>query len=72
MRLRQVGDVDIVAYRRAVRGRVVGTQDLQRRAAAENRIEHQRHEMGLDGAALADLALGIRTGGVEVAQGGVA
>ena len=68
MRIGKVGDMDVVAHGRAVRRRIVGAEDFQRRRDAERRLDRQRNEMGFRIVVLADLAIGIGARGVEVPQ----
>ena len=72
MRLGQIGDVDVVAHRGAVGRRVVGAEDRERSPAAVRRLDRQRDEVRLRGVVLADFAVGIGAGGVEVAKRRVA
>ena len=67
MRPREVGDVDIVADRRAVEGRIVGPEDADGRVPL-SRAQHQRDEMGLGVVRLAVAFSRARR--VEVAQRG--
>ena len=58
--------MDVIAYRRAVRGRIVGTEDLQHPIGLGERAQRQRDQVRLGGVALAVDA--VCTGSVEVAQ----
>ncbi len=68
---RQIGDVDVVADRGAVGGGIVGAVDLDRVARSERGAQDARDQVGFRLVVLADLAIGIGPGGVEVAQRGV-
>ena len=68
MSLSQVLNVNIVAYRRSVRCWVVGPIDVDVRPLLEGRLQHQRNEVGFGLVKLADLALQIGSGCVEIAQ----
>ena len=70
--LSQVEDVNVVSHRGAVRRGVVGPEDRQRIAATVRRLDRQRDEVRLRRMILADVAVGIGAGGVEVAQRRVA
>ena len=68
----QVVDVDVIADAGAVGRGVVGAEDVDRLALAESDLQDQRDEMRFGVVVLADRAVGRGTGGVEVAQRGVA
>ena len=63
----QVGDMDIVADRRAVGRVIVFAEDAERAADAHGRLQGQRNGVGLGLMPLADPAFDVRAGGVEVA-----
>src|SRR5688572_7952333 len=68
MRAGEIGDVNVVAYAGAVRGRVVRAEHRQLTALADRVFgRHLDEQRGL-GRGLADAALGVRTRDVEVAQ----
>ena len=64
----QVGDMDVVAHRGAVGRRVVGPEDLRPPARPQRRADDERNQVRLGIVILADLAVGIGAGGVEVAE----
>ncbi len=72
VRVGQVLDMDIVADGGAVGRRIVGAEDVDGGAPPERGLQHERDEVGLGLVLLADLALGIGAGGVEIAQRRVA
>jgi hypothetical protein len=71
VRAREVDDVHVVAHGRAVGRRVVGAEELQRRAARRRR-DRERDEVALGRVVLAELAVRVGARGVEVAQRGPA
>ena len=64
----EVRDVDVVAHAGAVLGRVVVAEDLDPGAEARGGLEDEGDEVGLGDVLLAELAGGVRAGGVEEAQ----
>ncbi len=68
MRVGQVGDMDVIADRRAVRRRIVDPVDLDRIAAAQRGTQHARDQMSFRVVVLADLAICVGARRVEVAQ----
>ena len=67
MCLGQIRDVDVIADTRAVRRRVIGAEQLQRRTPPQHGIDRQRDQMRFRIVILAEPPGGIRAGGVEVA-----
>jgi hypothetical protein len=67
VRVGEVRHVDVVAQARPVRRGIVVAEHLQR-VPAGRRVDGARNQMDLRGMILADVAVGIRAGGVEVAQ----
>ena len=65
---RKVGDVNIVADRGAVRCRKIGAVHDHARQRAKRGQNHVRNEMRLGVVRLADLALRVGAGRVEVPQ----
>src|ERR1700722_12676689 len=72
MRVDQVGDLDIVAHTRAVAGRIVLAEDLDLRMEPKRRLDGALDQMGGVGRRLAEAALGIGAGDIEIAQRDVA
>src|SRR5262249_37497037 len=68
MCIREIGNVDVVAETGSVRSRIVGAENLYVSTTARRRIENQRNQMRFRIGILAKLRIGIRSGGVEVAQ----
>src|SRR5262245_24232825 len=68
MRICQIDDMDVVADGGPVGRVVVGAEDLHGRPRAHRRADDQRNDVRLGIVILPDFALGIRAGGVEVAQ----
>ena len=66
----EVRHVDVVADAGAVRRVVVGAKHRQFGAAAEHGVDGQRDQVGFRRVVLAQAALGVGAGGVEVAQAG--
>ena len=66
MRLGEVVDVDVVAHRRAVVGRIIGPEDLHGIALAERHLQNVRNQVGLGLVVLTGLP--VRTGDIEVTQ----
>ena len=64
----QIGDVDVVADAGAVGGGVIVAEQGQRRAVAGDRLHRQRDEVRFGIVELANLAIGVGAGGVEVAK----
>ena len=69
MRARQVLHVDVVADAGAVGRVVVVAEDGQGRPPAERGVDRERDEVDLGIVVLAERAVGMAAGGVEVAQG---
>ncbi|MNT43811.1 hypothetical protein D3C72_1803010 [compost metagenome] len=65
----QIGDVNIVAHRRAVGGVIVGAADLKVVDLPQGGHHGARDQMGLYRSELADVGGFGRAAGVEVAQG---
>ena len=53
----EIGDMDIVADTGAIRGRVIGAENLQGRMGAEHGADRERDQMGLGIVILAQLAV---------------
>jgi hypothetical protein len=68
MSLGQILDVNVVADRRSIRRRIIGSIDVDMRPLLEGRLQHQRNEMGFGLVKFTDLALRVSSGGIEVAQ----
>ena len=68
MRFREVAHVHVVANRGAVGRRVVGAEDLDMLAPSLRRFDRARDEMRFRLVCLADVAVAIGAGRVEVAQ----
>ena len=66
VRIREIGDVDIVANGGTVRGRVVAAEDGDFVEMAQGGKDCPRDEVRLGFVALADLAVGVAATGVEV------
>ena len=62
--------MDVVADTSAVRGVVVGAEDIEFGRAAEHGVDSQRHQVGFRAVVLAEATGGVGAGGVEVAQAG--
>ena len=67
VRVGQIGHVDVVAQARAVRRRVVVAEHLQALAAGRG-VDRARDDVNLRRVILAELAVGIGAGGVEIAK----
>src|SRR3546814_19764432 len=68
VRLRQVAYMNVVADRRAVRCRVIRAEDLKRGPLPERGFEDERNQVGFRIVRLADLAVRIRDGRIEVTE----
>jgi hypothetical protein len=66
MGLRQVGDMDVVAHARPIRRREVLTKHSEGGSQAERRLDGQGDQMTFGIVSLADFAVGIGGGGVEI------
>src|SRR5712691_6463075 len=60
--------MNVVADRRPIWGRIVGSVDVDLRTLAEGGLQYQRHKMSFWLMLFADLAVGVGAGGVEIAQ----
>src|SRR5262245_61495912 len=69
MRIHKVADMDVIPYPRAVRRRIVGAENLQARYAAKRNLARALDEMRGARRRLSGPSLGVRGGGVEIAQG---
>src|SRR3954470_20443528 len=70
MSVRQIGNMDVIADAGAVVSRVILSKDLDIRALSRRDIENQRDQMRFRIVILAQMAVGMRTGCVEIAQAG--
>src|SRR5687767_8158956 len=68
----KIADVDVIPYRCTVGGIVISTEDLDRGCPALGRSYDEREEMRLRCVLLADLAVGVGAGSIEIAQSDVA
>src|SRR5215470_11967130 len=68
MRLGEILDMDVVADRRAVRGRVIGAVDLDVGPPSESGLKHERNEVSLRLVAFTDFTVGVGTGGIKIAE----
>src|SRR6516225_1355740 len=68
MRLGEILDMDVVADRRAVRGRVIGAVDLDVGPLSESGLKHERNEVSFRLVAFPDFAVGVGTGGVKITE----
>src|SRR5215470_3645207 len=68
MRLGEILDMYVVADRRAVRGRVIGTVDLDVGPPCESGLKHQRNEVSFGLVAFPDFAVGVGTCGIEITE----
>src|ERR1700688_3969016 len=68
--LSKIVDVNIVADASAVRGRVVGSEDLQLRSSASGRSKSERDEVRLRLVQFADFSALVGSGRIEVTQAG--
>ena len=68
MGVRKIENVDEVAHAGAVACVIVGTEDLKIRATAQSRIQRDGYGVSFGRMPFPDSALGIGTGGVEIAQ----
>ena len=69
MRGGQIADMDVVADRGAVAGRIIRAVDLDRVAAAERGAQHQRDQVGFRLVILADAAVGRGAAGANATPG---
>ena len=69
MRVGKIGHMDEVTDARAVGRRIVGAEQGEGRAKTKRCVGRERQQMGFRIVRLADRPAGVRTGGVEVAQG---
>src|ERR1700730_16615141 len=68
MRLGEILDVDVIANRGSVSSRVIDPIDVDVRSLSEGRLQHQGDEVRFGFVKLADLALGVASGSIEIAQ----
>ena len=68
MRLGEVLDMNVVADRRPIRRRVIGSINFDLRPLPERRRQNERDEVRLRLVPFADFALGIGAGSIEIAQ----
>jgi hypothetical protein len=68
MGIGEVLDVNVVANRRPIRRRVIGSVDFDLRPLSERRPQNERDEMRLRFVPFTDLALGIGAGSIEITQ----
>jgi len=68
VRVGEIDHMDVIAHAGAVCHRVIVTENRKALAVSRGRLEQQRNGMGFWNVALADLALRIGAGGIEVAQ----
>src|SRR5262249_60831273 len=66
MRLGEILDMYVVADRRAVRGRVIGTVDLDVEPPCESGLKHQRHDESFTLVAFHDFDAGDHTWRIEI------
>src|SRR5689334_21208456 len=72
VRLGQIGDVDVVANRRAVWRGVVRSKDLQRRSASKRGTDREWNEVRLWVVIFTQLPFRVSTGSIEVTQSRIA
>ena len=68
MRLREIGDLDIVAEAGSVRRRVIGAEDVEMLTSSEGRLYGDFNEVGSVARRLAGAPLRVGTRYVEIAQ----
>src|SRR5271155_4007464 len=68
MRFGEILDMNVVADRRTVGRRIIGTINVDLPPLSERRLQNARDQMRLGLVAFADLTPGIGAGGVEIAQ----
>src|SRR5688572_32564257 len=64
----QIRNVDVVANAGSIRSRIVRAEDLRFLLPAESGIEHQRYQVRLRVVILTYIPIGIRAGGIEIAE----
>jgi hypothetical protein len=68
MRRRQVGDVNVIAHARAVWGRIIIAEDGEAVVGPRRGVEDERYRVRFRNVALTDVAVGVGTRRVEIAQ----
>lgn len=68
MRTCEVRNVDVIAEAGTIGSRIIRAEDPDLRAPARSGVEHERNEMCFRVVVLAEFAITIRAGGIEIPQ----